>query len=134
MLSINQDIIDTAKKDKKILLKTIEQIQKDFERFQVHLDFNDNGAISYNELVDKLANLSEQLLNQNTELFFSILYSIDLPEEHIYRALFSEKHSTDLKTMSALIVNRELMKVLTRITMLDQPNKPVIVRSSNKID
>lgn len=100
--------------DKEIVKKTAQQVVKDFALFNIDLQFPDDLSMAYNELFDQLTQIVASLLDKNATKLYSILYQIDLSEASIRKGVDEMEQLPLNDTITHLILERELKKVLTR--------------------
>ena len=111
---ISVEKLELAQGDQELILSTIAQIQKDFSRAQIELNLNLEKKIDYSELMTLMSDIVSHQLEVNYSTFFSALYLLDIPENKVKEALFSDNKENVLEQISRLIINRELIKVLTK--------------------
>jgi hypothetical protein len=100
--------------DRRIVSKTADQVIRDFSRFGFEIGFPDDLEMAYDALFDQLSPVIKELMNQNTERLYSLLYSIDLSEHEIHIGLDEMPALKIYDSITHLILERELKKVLTR--------------------
>jgi hypothetical protein len=100
--------------DKETVIKTARQVIKDFDRFGYEIDFPADICYAYDDLFEQLAPLIRELLNLNLSKLYSLLYSIDLNEKTIKKAVAEMADLPLYEVITHLILERELRKVLTR--------------------
>jgi len=104
-----------SRKNLEIIQITAKQIQKDFQLFDETISFSGKEENAYKELSQQILPIIDRLLNLDSARFFSLLYTIDVKEKVIKDLLFSEdKDKNPSKEITELIIERELLKVLTR--------------------
>lgn len=98
-----------------LLQDVVAQINKDFRLNGFEVDFSGSGDTAYNELVSQLQPVIEYMLENQTETFWNLVYSIDLNEQKVKRILFGDNEETDaILELTELILKRELQKVVIR--------------------
>lgn len=98
-----------------LLQKVVLQIQKDFEWFNLKVDFTNNPESSaYQELYQKILPLIEEMLNDDYPKLLAILYRIDIDEEFLNRKLKEIANADTDEVITDLIIKRELQKVLIK--------------------
>ena len=106
--------IARLRNDEKIVEETANQVIKDFALFGMQVTFPDNLHWAYDELFAQLNKHVSELLQTNNKLLLSLLYQIDVSERSI-QVRSSERSDSDLSsTITDLILERELKKVITR--------------------
>lgn len=108
---ITKEEIALAKTKQDLLKETAMQLQKDFNLHGVSIEIAQSHLNSYDALLKEVSFICEQLLRENAEKFFSILYSIDIGEQKI-RHVLAENQSN--QSLGGLVLERELLKVLTK--------------------
>lgn len=107
------DKIDTSvyKNNKDFLLKTIEQLEKDFasEGFSIRIK---KKNISYEDIIHQTLPIVEELLNKHIFKLQQLIYRIDLPEK-AYTDII-KKSPEPASELTQLIIQRELLKVVIR--------------------
>lgn len=120
---ISQNKIKESKKDLAIVEETAKQLQKDFQLFEEKILFSGNHEMAYEELNQQIVPIIDRLLNLDSERFFSLLYAIDLDEKMVKQIIFEgDKNENPAENISHLILERELLKVLTRRHFSNQFN------------
>lgn len=109
---ISRSEIEKSKLNELIVKETAEQLMKDFATFGMDIRFPSDLNFAYQELYDQLVIMVEQLLMENPEKLSAMLYQIDLDEKKIRSTV--EDGVLEHELLSDLILERELMKVLTR--------------------
>ena len=109
---INSFIPQEANKD--LLLSTVKQLQKDLAEFSLEVEFNLNGDFPYQEVYETLIPFLTYIIEKRQDIFASILYRIDIQEEAVKNAVSNQEESNIAETLSKLIIERELKKVLFR--------------------
>lgn len=98
-----------------LLQKVVLQIQKDFEWFNLKVDFTNNPESSaYQELYQEILPLIEEMLNDDYPKLLAILYRIDIDEEFLNRKLKEIANADTDEVITDLIIKRELQKVLIK--------------------
>jgi hypothetical protein len=100
--------------DKEIVRLTAMQVIKDFERFGYEISFPEDMFFAYDQLFSQLAPLIRELLNLNLSKLYSLLYSIDLSEKTIKKAVNEMENIPLHEVITHLVLDRELRKVITR--------------------
>ena len=121
LVSTNQ--LKQAKENRKLLYEVIAQLKKDFGLYDQWPEFKLSESHAYGDLLEQLTQIIEQILHANPSRFFAILYVVDLPEKKIRSILFNCEKDTDaVDQISQLIIERELLKVLTKKHFSADPN------------
>jgi hypothetical protein len=115
--------IARLRNDEKIVEQTARQVIKDFALFGMEVSFPENIHWAYDELFEQLKIHVHNLLETNNKLLLSLLYQIDV-SERLIREKSTEKPECILsETITDLILERELKKVITRNYFKMQENK-----------
>ena len=94
--------------------ETAEQIIKDFALFGMDISFSGNVITAYDELFKQLEVHVSYLLTNNHDKLLALLYQIDLSEKKLREELSSDSMLSEIQQIAELIIQRELLKVLTR--------------------
>jgi len=105
-----------------LVKQTALQVQKDFQLFDLPIEFSGNPNNAYDELQQQITPTIDRLLNLDSTRFFALLYSIDVDESKINDILFRNRESDPAHEITALVLEREFLKVLTR-KLLSKGNK-----------
>ena len=97
-----------------LIQATANQIKKDFSLFEENIEFSGDAATAYNELFNQILPIINRLLNLDSSRFFSLLYAIDIEEKKIRELLFGDEVVAAIEKITALIIDRELLKVIYR--------------------
>ena len=95
-----------------ILKKTNRQIQKDLGIDESEFVFSGDLDVAYEELIHHTENLLDLIIKTRGELLYSLLYRADVCEKSMVDIIDDELDVN--KRLSKLLVERELVKVLTR--------------------
>ena len=114
MIPITKKDLEEAKKSYDYVEATMHQIQKDFQLHEEEIRLNVNSKTAYDDLYRQILPIMDRLLNLDTSKFFSLLYSIDINESTVKRLLFEKHKQNPTEELSHLIIERELMKVVSR--------------------
>jgi hypothetical protein len=95
---------------------TANQIIKDFGMSGMKINFSGNTDNAYTELFSQIHPHIEKLLKGNSEIFYNLLYRIDLSETQIKKAVESSVDKSFSEIITDLILKRELLKVVMRKT------------------
>jgi len=98
-----------------LLEDVVAQINKDFRLNGFDVSFSGSGETAYEELSSQLAPVIEYMLEHQAEIFWQLIYSIDLNEQKVKAILFSDDLEADaIRQLTDLILKRELQKVVIR--------------------
>jgi len=97
-----------------IVLKTAEQIMKDFGMFGVEITFSGDVSKAYDELHGQLIDQITLLSEQNYDLLLSILYQVDITDREIAKAEHELPHYNHIEIIAHQVIVRDLKKVLLR--------------------
>ncbi|HXC07205.1 MAG TPA: hypothetical protein VNZ86_20735 [Bacteroidia bacterium] len=101
--------------EKQALLQAVmDQLIKDFGRFGLEIVQPPPGKDPYTALLSQIAPCIENALRNNDVLLTGILYSIDLNEGQVRKALASQPDRAYHLVLTDLILKRELQKVVLR--------------------
>ena len=103
--------IEKLKLNELIIRDTALQVIKDFGGFGMELRFPDDITYAYDSLFFQLKIIIGELLQKEPEKLSALLYQIDLDEN---RLRSEPEPCSNHETISALILEREFLKVLTR--------------------
>lgn len=67
------------------------------------------------ELLEELGRIIQYLLDNDFEKLLNVMYRIDLPEKDVKKVLSTEEPKNLSKTISGMVLDRELQKAKTRI-------------------
>lgn len=110
------------KNNQLIIDKLALQIQKDFQLYDEKIEFSGKEELAFDELFQQIKPIIFRMLELDSTRFFSLLYAIDVEEKKIKTLLFG-KEQTDIATeLTHLILERELLKVVTRQLFSQQSN------------
>ncbi len=98
-------------KDLGLLELTFVQLEKDFDPVELNLRQVPVSDDYFSDLIEDLSYTVDGLLSQNMEKLLNILYRVDLPERLINECFGL---GNPAKSMSELILKRELQKVVLR--------------------
>ena len=97
--------------DLEVIRETVNQIKKDFGMFDLEINFSGNEQTAYQELKAQLVPLFENLLSNQSEKVFALLYRIDVSEKLIKQVPDSVSFADHI---AELVLQRELLKVVLR--------------------
>jgi len=97
-----------------LIRETAAQIEKDFGHWMEPLRLSGDPDAAYDELMDLLQPVLNNLLNNHYEQLLHVLYRIDIPERKLIGALKSEPEKPQEAVIAHLVIERELKKVVLR--------------------
>jgi hypothetical protein len=109
---ISDEELKRSRNNKIFIDATIHQINKDFEA--AGFDAPVSGYYEYITLKKLLAEKINFLLSTKHHRFISMLYRIDIPDHIIMFALDPTREEPVDQRMADVIIERELIKVLTK--------------------
>jgi len=101
---------------------TAAQVQKDFQLYGEEIIFVEGTSSPYDQLFDQVKPIIFRMLELDSTRFFSLLYAIDVEENKIKELLLGTKDSDVANELTHLILERELLKVLSRQIFSQQGN------------
>ena len=111
---LNDAAIAKYRDNSEIIHKTALQVIKDFNQFGLEVIFPDDLKYAYPDLFVQLQQHIIQLIDTNITKLYALLYRIDIHENTI-REMVKQEMDKDLsKVITALILERELKKVILR--------------------
>ncbi|WP_291857145.1 hypothetical protein [Marinilabilia sp.] len=112
--SLTDNELEKACKREDLMRETAQQIIKDFAEFCLELNFSGEVNDFYRELFGQMRTHVDDLMGENGEKFFNLLYRIDVSPDEIgsYQKQFPSVELPDVVT--ELIIHRELKKVLIK--------------------
>jgi hypothetical protein len=106
--------IEIYKKEQVFLNETFLQVNKDFERVGIDMEEQTSQDWSFESLIQLVFPIVNRQLECHSEQIFSLFYLIDIPEKAIRLALDDQRENGVSHAITKLIIERELLKVLTR--------------------
>lgn len=101
-------------KEEALIRETAAQVIKDFGLFEMDIRFIGDKDTPYQELYEQVLPYIAEMLGNNTTNLFSLLYQIDIPDKW-WEEIRQETSPSGLAAAIAdAILQRELLKVLTR--------------------
>ena len=100
-----------------ILNETAQQIIKDFGMNGIAIPrilSAGNTENAYRELFSQILLIVEKLEKENLQNFYNLMYSIDISEIQIKKAVEDSKDKSFSEVVADLILKRELLKVIFR--------------------
>jgi hypothetical protein len=113
-----RDQLEKAKRKEEIIRLAAEQVVRDFERFGLDVSFSGMASEAYEELFDQLKIHIQKLMETESGKLEALLYQIDVNQKKASRVIGSMQASEELTEM---ILERELLKVLTRLYFKENP-------------
>jgi hypothetical protein len=113
-LVLSDNELRKQRDDEKIVRETAAQVMKDFAMFGMEVVFPENIHWAYDELFDQLNSHVARLLDTNDKMLLSLLYQIDVSEKSIQKRAQENTANKLSQTITDLILERELKKVITR--------------------
>lgn len=112
--SLTDSELEKAFKREDLMRETAQQIIKDFAEFSLELRLSGEVSDFYQELFGQMRMHVDDLMGENGEKFFNLLYRIDVSPDEIgsYQKQFPDVPLPDVIT--ELIIHRELKKVLIK--------------------
>lgn len=115
MLTFTAQELAKAKLDQEIIGKVKLQVEKDFQLYDESFHLVNADHTAYEDLFYQLLPIIDRMLNLDSARFFSLLYTIDIQEQQVKELIFGEQEIDASKELTHLILERELLKVLSRI-------------------
>ncbi len=106
--------IESYKNEQTYLNQSYVQLHKDIVRTGIELQEVVKDNWSFDELIHYLKPTIERLFEVNSEKLFAFFYTIDIPEKAIRAALNDNSERGVSHAITKLIIERELLKVLTK--------------------
>ncbi len=106
---------------KKWLLPTIRQIQKDLSFQNLALTLGSNP--SFSELKEQLLILLIDLEANDHQVLKNVLYQVDLDERHIRKSMLMSSDQSFCEVLSLLLIKRCFQKVWTRLHFSNTENR-----------
>ncbi len=100
--------------NKDYLNKVLSQVQRDFNMSGIDFEGPINVPENYNELFTIVFPAVASLVRSNDIQLKNLLYRIDVPETSIQKRLSSEVNNDLENVITTLVIERCLLKVLTR--------------------
>ncbi|MDA9783171.1 hypothetical protein N9B55_02035 [Vicingaceae bacterium] len=110
------------KNDQLIIDKVVSQIQKDFQLYDEKIEFSGNQDTAFEELFNQIKPIIFRMLELDSNRFFSLLYAIDIDEKKVRSLLLGDEEADVAIELTHLILERELLKVVTRQLFSQQSN------------
>ncbi len=101
-------------KDKEVLFHELaKQLNKDLNTIGEEVDF-EPMEYTLNYLINRLSPLLVHLVENQINSLFTVLYTIDIPEEKVKRVLFEDSQEQPIHELAHLILSRAFQKVVLR--------------------
>ena len=110
------------KNDQLIIDKVVSQTQKDFQLYDEKIEFSGNQDTAFEELFNQIKPIIFRMLELDSNRFFSLLYAIDIDEKKVRSLLLGDEEADVAIELTHLILERELLKVVTRQLFSQQSN------------
>jgi len=110
--------LEKAKREETIIRLTAQQVIRDFERLGLEVSFSGKASQAYEELFDQLKQHIQVLMETQSGRLEALLYQIDVNQKKTSGIIGHMQVSEELTEM---ILERELLKVLTRIYFKENP-------------
>ena len=101
---------------------TAQQIQKDFQLFGEEIYFLGKHSTAYEELYAQIVPIISRMLNLDSARFFALLCAIDVNEKKVKDLVFGDEEIDTVSELTHLILERELMKVVSRKIFAQKSN------------
>ena len=105
--------IQVYKSDQSMLDALLRQVNKDFRGIESQV-FETDFDLDWNAMMERLEPIIDRLINLDSERFFRLLYTIDIDERKVKQILFGSHEERTPWSLSVLILERELLKVVTK--------------------
>ena len=112
--------LEPYRKNEQIVRETAEQLIKDFALFGMNISFTGNFTGAYNELFEQAFEHICKLIEKDYPRLLNLLYQIDISESKIKKKLTERPDLSLQEVITHLILDRELLKVLTRTYFRDK--------------
>jgi len=110
--------LEKAKREEEIIRLTAEQVIRDFARFGLEINFSGKASQAYDELHEQMSQHILILMETQSGRIDALLYQIDIDQKKSSRLTKNKQASGELAEM---ILERELLKVLTRLYFKEKP-------------
>lgn len=111
---IKSDAGDVYFENADYIQRVLSQIQKDFEMSGLAFDLGTHSVHTYSELYTEVVTNIASLIHTSSIQFKNLLYRIDVSELSIHKNMAAKNTSQLDEVVSKLIIERCLLKVLTR--------------------
>jgi hypothetical protein len=106
--------LEPYRHDLEVLRATADQVIRDFGIHGIQISFSGNPILAYEELHQQLVPALQQLEKSGQGKIRALLYRIDIPEKDFLQVSEYQNKEIFWDELSALILRRELTKVVTR--------------------
>jgi hypothetical protein len=117
---ITQEEIEKARHNEEVVRLTALQIIKDFAQFGIPVDFPNDLKMAYDQLFMQLESHIYNLITNNLQRLYALLYRIDITEQMISKRQKIRFDQALPQIITDLILERELKKVLFRLYFKNQ--------------
>ncbi|MFZ9943030.1 MAG: hypothetical protein ACO3O0_05425 [Bacteroidia bacterium] len=100
--------------DLEVIRQTADQVIRDFGIHGIQITFSGNPHLAYQELHQQLVPALKELEKSGPGKIRALLYRIDIPEKDFTQVSEYQNKEIFWDELSALILRRELTKVVTR--------------------
>lgn len=94
--------------------QTVQQLMKDFAMFGIEIEFSGNTDLAYHEMFLQTRDHIGELLRNNNQKLYALLYQIDLSNAAILKASEEHPELTLPEVITELVIHRELKKIILR--------------------
>jgi hypothetical protein len=122
MIQLSEQELTEHKANLDLVNKVALQVQKDFQLYDEKVEFSGVHETAYGELFEQIKPIIFRMLELDSARFFSLLYRIDVDEIKVKNLLFGHKESDVANEITHLILERELLKVVSRQIFSQQSN------------
>ncbi|MFT4755908.1 MAG: hypothetical protein ACI91R_000545 [Vicingaceae bacterium] len=123
MIQLSKFELNAYKTQFDFVKKVVLQVQKDFQLYDEKIEFSGKSELAYDELSQQIEPIIFRMLELDSARFFSLLYAIDVEEEKVKELLFGQSETDVSKELTHLILERELLKVVSRQIYAQQIKK-----------
>ena len=123
MIQLSKLELNAYKTKFDLVKKVVLQVQKDFQLYDEKIEFSGKSELAYDELSQQIEPVIFRMLELDSARFFSLLYAIDVEEEKVKELLFGQSETDVSRELTHLILERELLKVVSREIYAQQIQK-----------
>ena len=123
MIQLSKLELNACKTKFDLVKKVVRQVQKDFQLYDEKIEFSGKSELAYDELSQQIEPVIFRMLELDSARFFSLLYAIDVEEEKVKELLFGQSETDVSRELTHLILERELLKVVSREIYAQQIQK-----------
>jgi uncharacterized protein YqgQ len=98
----------------RLVVLTVQQIIKDFGMFGYPIRYQGKPEDAYDQISKELKLVVEETINDGYDQLFELMGKIGINEELVREKLITRENMTISETISALIMEKEFMKVYLR--------------------